>query len=107
MIKEGQKYIITTEGWFYAPDGKKYKAVWGAVELLPDAVLGVKTNKGSTNWYAKVGSEEKHVIVAGCQIHYASHSEEAPNMWSVEEHLYDISNGTKKFFRPNEIYIAE
>lgn len=65
------KYLITTDNWFYAPDGKLYRAVWGNVEILPDDFLGVKTNIRSSNWYAKVGSADKFVLIAGCQLHYA------------------------------------
>ena len=64
-------YLITTDNWFYAPNGKQYNAVWGNVEIVSDSILGIKTNVRSSNWFAKVGSEENHVIVAGCQIHYA------------------------------------
>jgi len=65
------KYLITTEGWFTAPDGKLYKAIWGDVEIIDDTLLGVKTNRNSTNWYAKVSGEKNHMIVAGCQIFFA------------------------------------
>ena len=43
------KYLITTDDWFYAPDGKKYKSVWGEVKILEDEVLGITTNRNSTN----------------------------------------------------------
>ena len=61
------KYLITTDDYFIAPDGKEYKCVWGDVQILNDNVLGVKTNRNAVNWYAKVGD----VIIAGCQIHFA------------------------------------
>ena len=64
-------YLITTDGSFFAPDGKIYDAVFGSVVILGDDALGVKTNRNATNWYAMVGTDENHVIVAGCQIHYA------------------------------------
>ena len=54
------KYLITTDSWFIAPDGNQYVAVWGDVEIVEDSVLGVKTNIGSTNWYARVGSKDNH-----------------------------------------------
>ena len=50
------KYLITTDNWFIAPDGQMYRAVWGDVEVVEDTVLGLKTNRNSSNWYAKVGS---------------------------------------------------
>ncbi len=50
------KYLITTDSWFIAPDGKEYKAVWGEVKILEDKFLGISTNRNSSNWYAKIGS---------------------------------------------------
>ena len=72
------KYLITTDEWFIAPDGKSYRAAWGECEPLADSFLGLKTNARSTNWYVKVGSEENHIIIAGCQIHYAIRCEKEP-----------------------------
>lgn len=99
------KYLITTEQWFIAPDGIQYKAVWGDVKIVDDTVLGVKTNRGSTNWYAKVGSDENHVIVAGCQIHYACRCEKEPNTKGVTDWQMDASN-YNDHLTPTKIYIA-
>lgn len=68
-IKIGEKYLVTTDEWFFAPDGRQRKAVFGTVHGIStdDETLGVKTNARSTNWYLQIGS----MIVAGCQIHYA------------------------------------
>lgn len=65
----GKTVLITTDHWFYAPDGKTYRAVFGTLRaVLPDSdVLGIKTNARSTNWYLEVGN----MVIAGCQIHYA------------------------------------
>lgn len=65
----GQTVLITTDHWFYAPDGKTYRAVFGTLRaVLPDSeVLGIKTNARSTNWYLEIGN----MVIAGCQIHYA------------------------------------
>ena len=100
------KYLITTDGWFVAPNGKKYCAVWGEVEILEDTVLGVKTNRNSSNWYVKVGNEVNHVIVAGCQIHYAIKCEDKPNTEEVEAYTTGES-GIHRFRRPSDIYIVE
>ena len=41
------KYLITTDSWFLAPDGKQYKGVWGDIEILGDYMaMGIKTNRG-------------------------------------------------------------
>ena len=100
------KYLITTDGWFTAPNGRAYCAVWGEVEILEDTVLGVKTNRNSSNWYAKVGNEVNHVIIAGCQIHYAIRSEEKPNTEDVLDYSV-VDKGFTSYERPTEIYIAE
>jgi len=101
------KYLITTDAWFYAPDGKQYKAAWGDVEIIEDTSLGLKTNRNSTNWYAKVGSKQKHIVIAGCQIHYAVKCEEKPNTEASEDWQADAQNGVKLYERPTSIYIAQ
>lgn len=98
------KYIITADNWFVAPDGQEYRAAWGEVEILTDAILGVETNRNSSNWYAKIGSEEKHVIIAGCQIHYAARCEKKPSAASVER--YNEVKGELYFYK-RAIYFAE
>jgi hypothetical protein len=103
----GDKYLITTDAWFTAPDGMQYRSAWGSVEIISDSFLGIKTNRNSTNWYARVGSEERHIIIAGCQIHYAIKSDRKPNDGSVEAWSADASNGIKVYKEPSRIYIAE
>ena len=100
------KYLITTDGWFVAPDGRSYCAVWGDVEILEDTFLGVKTNRNSSNWFAKIGSPENHVVVAGCQIHYAVRCEKIPNTKEVESYSTG-DNGIHRYAKPTDIYIAE
>lgn len=100
------KYLITTDQWFMAPDGKQYRSAWGNVEIVSDSILGIKTNLRSSNWFAKVGTEENHIIIAGCQIHYAVKTENKPNTDFVSD--YSIEAGeTKIYQRPTNIYIAE
>ena len=100
------KYLITTEGWFFAPDGNQYKAAWGDVKILEDSLIGVKTNRNSTNWYASVGSNDKEMIIAGCQIHYAIKCNNKPSTNSTQmENDYEgkvISSNVR-----TRIYIAE
>ena len=100
------KYLITTDHWFLAPDGRTYNGVWGNIEILEDGILGVKTNRMSTNWFAQVGGNGREIIIAGCQIHYAVKCEEKPYIGDVE----DWGAGDGKFetyTRPTKIYIAE
>jgi hypothetical protein len=100
------KYLITTDGWFFAPNGKQYKAAWGDVEIIEDSFLGLKTNRNSTNWFAKVGSENNHVIIAGCQIHYAIKCDNKPNTEASQDWQADANN-LNIFNRPSSIYIAQ
>lgn len=100
------KYLITTDGWFIAPDGKQYKSVWGDVQITEDSFLGVKTNRMSTNWFAKVGAENNHVIIAGCQIHYAVRCENQPETGLTEDWQFDAANGLKIEQVPTKIYLA-
>lgn len=100
------KYLITTDNWFVAPDGQEYKAVWGNVEILSDSILGVKTNRQSVNWYAKIGIEDNHIIIAGCQMNYAVRSEKRPSnekciAWSGNHEAYN------EFAVPTKIYFTE
>lgn len=102
------KYLITTDNWFTAPDGNDYKAVWGEVEVIGDEVLGVKTNMRSTNWYVKVGTEENHVIVAGCQMHYAVKTDKKPDLDGGYNWEYNAERQSATTYNtPNKIYIAE
>ena len=69
----GDKVLITTDGWFFAPDGEQYRAVHGTVKAIlnDEEALGIKTNRASTNWFVEIGN----ALIAGCQIHYAVKSE--------------------------------
>jgi hypothetical protein len=100
------KYLITTDAWFYAPDGMLYRAVWREISIVEDTILGIKTNRNASNWYAKVGSDNNHVIVAGCQIHYAVKCEQRPVTTRVND--YVIEGGkVNDLERPSNIYISE
>ena len=99
------KYLITTDNWFYGPDGFQYRAVWGEVQIVEDSFLGIKTNIRSSNWYAKIGTEDNHVIVAGCQIHYAVKTDEKPETIASDITINDGVRKTEE--RINAVYIAE
>jgi hypothetical protein len=98
------KYLITTDNWFYAPDGKQYRAAWGEVKILSDDVLGVKTNARSSNWYARVGNDESHIIIAGCQIHYAIRTDNKPNTGLVKDERI-VEGEVKRINKSSEIYV--
>ena len=100
------KYLITTSSWFIAPDGQQYRAVWGDVKILEDSFLGIKTNRNSVNWFAKIGSENNHIIIAGCQIFYAVRCESKPALDKVRDWHLDGS-GFKEASTPSRIYFTK
>ena len=67
-LEIGKKYLITTNEWFFGPDGNQYRAVFGTLKSVASdkKSLGISTNRHSTNWYAQIGA----LTVAGCQINY-------------------------------------
>lgn len=100
----GEKYLITTDEWFVAPDGGTYKAVFGTLHGISsdEQLLGMATNRHSTNWYVLVGS----MILAGCQIHYViktdSVSSRAPKR--DIEHQGKLSSAAEAYSR---IFMAD
>ena len=106
-MEEGVNYLITTDDWFMGPNGKQYKAVWAPVEILQDnEILGIKTNARSSNWYAKVGYFNDHIIVAGCQIHYAARCNQEPKL--ENDNNWEFHQGQKIDFEiKNKVYITQ
>lgn len=102
MINIGDTVLATLDNYFFAPDGKQYRAVFGKVKAISgdQETLGIKTNARSTNWYATIGD----MLVAGCQIHYVVKTD-ACNTQDVED--FTTTDGvTKKYYRPSLIYDA-
>lgn len=102
-IEIGKRYLITTDGWFFTPDGRSYRSAYGTVHgvLSSEDTLGVRTNARSSNWYVQIG----RLTIAGCQIHYAVKSDEC-NFSDVDD--FETVNGeSKRFTRPSVIYQAD
>lgn len=100
----GQKALITTNAWFYAPDGRQYRAVFGTVKAVRSSedTLGIRTNARSTNWYVEIGN----LTVAGCQIHYALRCDEV-NTGAAKDWSADAEKGLTEYDRPSAIYCAD
>jgi hypothetical protein len=100
-----KKVIITTQSWFYAPDGVLYRAVWGTLKGVHAAkdVLGFTVNHSHANFYVEIGD----TVIAGCQALYCVACPTRPEFKEVQHAVYDNPNGLKVFNRPNEIYLAE
>jgi len=100
----GQRVLATLDNWFYAPDGKQYKAVYGTVGAVRDSseTLGVRTNARSTNWYVEIG----RMTIAGCQIHYVIQCDDVHLGTVVEQHV-SAEKGAIEYVRPCAIYPAD
>lgn len=103
-IEPGQKALITTDDWFFAPDGNSYRAVFGTVHAVRSAeeTLGIRPNGKSTNWYVEIGN----MTIAGCQVHYAvktdtCHDGRGKGWSSSAEH------GCKEYETPCSVYFAD
>ncbi len=103
MIEVGKKVLVTTDAWFIAPDGQTYSAVFGTVRAVrsDEQTLGIKTNRGSTNWYVEIG----RMTIAGCQIHYVVECDSVNN-----GAVYDwvvVDGRCKIHDRPTRIFMAD
>lgn len=104
-IAPGQKGLVTLDNWFYAPNGRQYRAVFGTVKAARTAedTLGVKPNGKSTNWYLEIGN----VTIAGCQIHYVVRCDAVATDSHIEDYTVSAEHGLKEFKRPNTVYMAD
>jgi len=103
-IEPGDKALVTTNEWFYAPNGKSYKAVYGTVKAVRTAEqsLGIKPNGKSANWYLEIGS----ITIAGCQIHYAVRCDDC-NLGNVKDWSHSAEHGARYYVRPSLIFNAD
>ncbi len=78
---------ITFDSWFFAPDGQQYRTAFGLIQVLKAKdVLGLEP-KNSANWFVQIGSGERAVLLAGCQVHSAMLCSTKP----TGPHVYDAS----------------
>jgi len=100
----GKKVLVTTQNWFYGPDGIQYRAVWGTLNSVNDAgkMLGFIPNRAHANWYLIVGA----MSIMGCQAMYVLECPERPP--AIAKNDYTIKDDELKYFdRPSPIYITE
>lgn len=106
MIVEGKKYLITTDNWFFAPNGETYRAAWGTCKLLStEEVFSFKPSRPSTNWYMVVGSGDREISIAGCQIHYAVRCDNRPHDVQLGKTYTDKDTGLEH--PASRIYFAD
>lgn len=101
----GKNVLITTQAWFYAPDGQNYRAVWGKLNSINEAgkTLGFIPNRAHANWFVEVGK----MTIMGCQVMYIIQFDNKPNTADHLSWTTDAANGLKSFQEPNVIYISE
>lgn len=104
-INIGDKALITTNDWFFAPDGRSYKAVYGTVKAVHTAeeTLGVKTNARSTNWYVEIGN----MTIAGCQVFYLVKTDNVHLGDATDYQRVDSTGVFVESQRPSNIYNAD
>lgn len=103
-MKDGEKHIITTQSWFYAPDGQSYRAAWGTVKIVEAKdVFNFTPNRHHDNWYVQIGNDENMVQVAGCEALYSVRCEQRPSVQAGE--YKDKDTGREEHY--NNIYFTE
>ena len=106
----GKQVLVTTAAWFFAPDGKEYRAAWGLLHSLntTEETLGFKPNARHTNWFIQVGN----LTIAGCQVQYLVQTNEV-NIGTVKDFTQERTHeclgdfSAEEFTRPSKIYHAE
>ena len=103
-LQVGKKALLHTNNWFHAPDGKQYNNVFGTIKavLSDEETLGIKTNRGATNWYVEIGN----MTIAGCQIFYGINTDTC-NLGEYEDYHTSPEHGLVKFTSPSRIYDAD
>lgn len=102
-VAVGDRVLVTTSNWFYAPNGRQYRAAFGTLRSIRTAeqTLGVQPRQPSTNWYAQVGE----LLIAGCQIHYVVRADTC-ELGEVEDWAIDGAR-PHRYVRPSAIFNAD
>jgi hypothetical protein len=100
----GRKVLITCDNYFFAPDGRQYRAVFGTLAAVQtsEESLGIKVSVRSQDWYMTVGNMK----IASCQIHYAILTESC-NFERAPDYQISPEKGLLEFNRPSGIYRAD
>jgi len=99
----GQNVLITTSGWFMAPDGLEYRGVFGKLKGVHEAgkSLGFIPNRSHANWFIEIGN----MVIMGCQVMYVVRTDN-PVLSQVDD--WQMNEGKViQFNRPTRIYKAE
>lgn len=99
----GKKVLITTQGWFTAPDGIDYRSVWGELKDIKEAGkhLGFIPNRAHANWFIEVGK----MIIMGCQVMYVIECDK-PEVGPTK--CYSVHEGKLlEYDKPTSIFVSE
>lgn len=99
----GKKVLATSTSWFFAPDGKSYKAVYGTLHgiLSTEDELGFRPNFKHTNWFVNIGK----IVIAGCEILHVIQSNNCNTSDTTE---FNTEGGKCTVYnRPSIIYDAD
>jgi hypothetical protein len=95
LLVVGSTVLVTTDNWFFVPNGRSYKAVFGTVrsirttqELLGQ---GVQRTGNMASWYLEIGN----MTIAGCEIHYSVACAKA-ECGNVRDGFTDVLTGKVK-----------
>ncbi len=74
----GANLVIKTDDWFLV-EGANYQYFWGKCFIrTAEEIFGFTPSGNSTNWFIQIGEGEGALVIAGCRIHYARVSANAP-----------------------------
>lgn len=100
------KHIVTADEWFIGPDGEEYKGAYGEVEIINAKDVFGFTPMRSANWYAKIGTPDDYVIIAGCKVHFSALANNPP----LQTHTKGWTLHEKEIFhfdKPSFIYVPK
>jgi hypothetical protein len=99
----GKKVLVTTTGWFIAPDGKQYRALFGTLKAVSESskTLGFSISRNHTNYFFEIGKMK----LMGCQVLYMIECESV-NQGSTT--TYTEKDGKAiEYSIPTTIYVTE
>jgi hypothetical protein len=96
--------LITTSGWFYAPDGRQYKAVWGTLKAIHEVskAFGFIPSRAFANWFIEIGD----MTIMGCQVLYVIACDKPNTDKILDWHSESKNEPIVEFERPTAIYIT-
>lgn len=82
-IEPGMLALVTTDEWFFAPDGQEYRGAFGPCHIVKAEDLMGFRPKNSADWFLQVGYGDKAVLLAGCRVHYAAMATAMPKVRAI------------------------